>query len=90
MSNDRPFGSIENTQEFLSILSERIDEIAAEVQQEIQECSVPQESKRAQAWQVVLYTMKKLSTHISDSRKLMNDLNTMRNLMETDLEQMTG
>ena len=79
---ERPFGSMENTQQFLSLLSARLDEITGEVREELAVCRCDDPNQRAQTWQLVLYTLRKLSSHISDSRKLMNDLTTMKAFLD--------
>ena len=77
---DAPFTTIESAQEFLTLLSEQIDEATADVRAEFEACG-PNEARRAEAWQVVLYTLSKLSTHVGSSRRLLNDLRTLRNLL---------
>jgi len=81
-NNDGPFSTIESTQEFLSILSDKIDEVFDEARRELSACTVCQQMERVQAWQLVLYTIKKLSSHVANSRKLMNDLDTLRGLLD--------
>ena len=78
---EKPFGTIENTQEFLSILSDKIDEILDEARREQSAYTLQKQARRAQAWQLVLYTTMKLSCHIGNSRKLLNDLTALRNLL---------
>jgi hypothetical protein len=80
-SSDEPFGTIESAQQFLALLSEKIDEAADEVRRELTVCTTPEEERRKEAWQLVLYTMTKLSSHIRNGRRLMNDLRTLRNLL---------
>ena len=76
------FGTIEGTQQFLSLLSHKIDEVLAEAQLQLASSTVLKARQRVQTWQLILYTMQKLSTHIANSRKLMEDLNTMKSLLE--------
>ena len=79
--NDKPFGTIESTQKFLSVLSGKIDEVLADARRELSASMALQRRKNAQAWQVVLYTTTKLSSHIEDSRRLMSDLLTVREFL---------
>jgi hypothetical protein len=85
-NNDRPFQTIEDTQAFLGILSDTIDEIVAEAGRELSLHRF--ERRRAQAWQVVIYKATKLSSHIANSRRIMNDLLTVRNVLDeiTDVQ----
>jgi hypothetical protein len=87
--NDSPFSTIESVQGFLSLLSQQIDEASTEARAELAVCSDGPQQRRAEAWQVVLYTLTKLSAHVASSRRLVNDLRTLRNLMyrTSDVEQ---
>ncbi len=86
MSTHQPFGSIQSTQEYLALLSETIEEALREARQELSACKFGKERRRLQAWQMVLYTATKLSAHIDYSRKLMQDLEVLRNLLEKSTE----
>jgi len=76
--DDQPFSTMESTQEYLVLLNQRIDEVLDEVRREVSTTKRGARPYRAQAWQVVLYTMTKLSSHIETSRKLMRDLDELR------------
>ena len=76
------FNSIESAHEFLALLGETIDEALAEVQQEMTACELRQQQRQVDAWRVVHFTATKLGTHISTSRRLLNDLRSLRNLMQ--------
>ena len=78
---DRPFRTIEDTHEYLSILSEQIGEVLNEVRGEISTPTALQQERRIEAWQTVIYTLTKLSFHVANSRRLVNDLRTLRNLL---------
>ena len=77
-----PFGTIEGTQQFLSQLSGKIDEVLADAQLQLASSTVLKARQRVQTWQLILYTIKKLSDHITNSRKLMEDLNAMKSLLD--------
>lgn len=78
---DEPFQSIESAHEFLALLGETIEDALEEVQQELAVCTKRQEPRQVDAWRVVLFTTKKLGTHVATSRRLLNDLRTLRNLL---------
>jgi hypothetical protein len=83
MSNGhQPFSTIESTQEYLTLLSDKIDEVLEEARRELSACKFDQKRERVHAWQLVLYTITKLSSHIANSRRLMSDLNTLRELLD--------
>ena len=76
-----PFHSIESAHEFLALLGETIDEALDEVQQELTACTMRQQQRQVDAWRLVLFTTTKLGTHVAASRRLLNDLRTLRNLL---------
>lgn len=84
--NDAPFSTIENAHEFLGFLGEAIDEAIAEVQRELAACGRQQE-RQVDAWRVVLHTTTKLSGHVTASRRLLNDLRTLRNLLNRTADE---
>jgi hypothetical protein len=80
--SDAPFTTIESAQEFLALLGSTIDEAIEDAQQEIAASTATEHERRAEAWQVVLYTTTKLATHVAASRRLLNDLRTLRNMLQ--------
>lgn len=79
--DDAPFSTIENAHEFLGFLGEAIDAAIAEVQKELGACTGHHQDRQVDAWRVVLHTTTKLSGHVTASRRLLNDLRTLRNLL---------
>ena len=82
---EAPFHSIESAQEFLALLGETIDDALDEVQQELAACTMRQQQRQVDAWRIVLFTTSRLGTHVASSRRLLNDLRTLRNLLHRDL-----
>ena len=80
--DDRPFSTIESAQEFLVLLADAIDEALEAARAEQRACGADHLERRAEAWQLVAYTLTRLSSHVTSSRRLMNDLRTLRNLLE--------
>jgi hypothetical protein len=78
---DAPFDSIESAHEFLALLGETIDDALEEVQQELTACTMRQQPRQVDAWRLVHFTTTKLGTHVAASRRLLNDLRTLRNLL---------
>jgi hypothetical protein len=72
------FDNIESAQEFVDLLAEAIEESRREVESEI---SREQPDRRMQALQLVSYSLAKLSLHITTSRRILNDLRTLRRLL---------
>ena len=77
-NSDRPFGTIESAHAFLSVLSDQITEVINDVRGEIATCP---EERRADAWQTVVYTLTRLQFFTAHSRRLVNDLRSLRNLL---------
>jgi hypothetical protein len=80
-TSDRPFNTIESAHEYLSILSEQIDEVMKDVRAELMAANSRKQDRRTEAWELVHYTLTKLSFYTANSRRLVNDLRTMRNLL---------
>ena len=76
-----PFDTIESAQEFLALLGEQVDRALDEVRGELVSITDGREERRRDAWQLVMYKVTKLSAHIAASRRLLNDLRTLRNLL---------
>jgi hypothetical protein len=82
---EAPFHSIESAQEFLALLGETIDEALDEVQQELAACTMRQQQRQVDAWRIVLFTTTKLAANIAASRRLLNDLRMLRNLLHRNI-----
>lgn len=75
---ETPFDNIESAQQFVELLCEAVEEARAEVEQEL---ARTQPDRRLQALQLVAYNLAKLSVHMKTSRRLLNDLRTLRRLL---------
>lgn len=75
---ETPFENVESAQEFVSLLAEAIEEARRDIEAEI---TGPQPERRLQALQLVAYNLAKLSLHIGTSRRILNDLRSMRRLL---------
>jgi len=82
---EQPFESIESAYDFVRILSEAIadakGDIDAEIQGQMQRESGSQSSRRLDALRVVYYSVEKLEFHINCSRRILNDLRSLRRLL---------
>lgn len=75
---ETPFENIESAQQFVELLYEAIDEARREVEAEV---SRPQPERSVQALQLVAYNLAKLSLHMGTSRRILNDLRSLRRLL---------
>jgi hypothetical protein len=78
---ETPFDSIEGSQEYVSLLAEAIEEARREVEEDTALASQEGAERRVEALQLVTYNLAKLSVHITTSRRILNDLRTLRRLL---------
>ena len=78
---ETPFDNIESALEYVNLLLEATREAQEEIATEVHRLTGPQVERRKQALQLVVYKLAKLSSHISASRRLLNDLRTLRRLL---------
>jgi hypothetical protein len=78
---ETPFDSIEGSHEYVSLLAEAIEEARKEVDADIAVAGVEEAERRKEALQLVNYNLAKLSLHITTSRRILNDLRTLRRLL---------
>ena len=83
--SEQPFESIESAYDFFRLLSDAVAEakqdIDQQVQGQVQRESGSQPSRRLDALRVVYYSVAKLEFHIHCSRRLLNDLRSLRRLL---------
>jgi len=79
--SEQPFDSIESTYDFFRILSDAVAEAKCELEGQIQIESKSKSSRRLDALRVAAYSLQKLELHISHSRRILNDLRSLRRLL---------
>jgi hypothetical protein len=86
---ETPFDSVESAQQFLELLAEAVEEARSEVTEQIAEAAAGQAERRKQGLQLVSYNLAKLATHLAASRRILNDLRSLRRLLleERQLER---
>jgi hypothetical protein len=77
----RPFDSIESAHEFVDLLEESIEDAVLEVKDYIQTAKSERDERRAEALTLAMYKMSQLSSHMHKSRRILNDLRTIRRLL---------
>lgn len=78
---ETPFDSIEGSQEYVSLLAEAIEEARQDVDADIAVALAEGADRRTEALQLVSYNLAKLTLHITTSRRILNDLRTLRRLL---------
>jgi len=76
-----PFDSIESAYDFVSLLAETVVESKRELQADVRRESMSISSRRLDALRVALYNLEKLELHMKISKRILNDLRTLRRLL---------
>ncbi|MCS6953106.1 MAG: hypothetical protein RMK57_11965 [Bryobacterales bacterium] len=85
-SAETPFDNIESAQEYVALLLEAIEEAQREVNAELDLTQGPQVERRRRALQLVAHNLNRLAFHIAKSRRILNDLRTLRRLLLEERE----
>jgi len=78
---ESPFGSIEDAHEFLTLLAQTVFETKLELEADVRRESNSGYPRREEALKLTLYTLNKLEFHMNRSRRVLNDLRTLRRLL---------
>ena len=76
-----PFDNIENSHEYVSLLAEAVDAALAEVEADISAARAEGASRRTEALQLVAFKLHKLADNMTSSRRVLNDLRSLRRLL---------
>jgi hypothetical protein len=77
----RPFDSIESAHEFIALLEGSIEDAIRDVRQHAQSATANKDDRGEQALTLALYKMNQLASHMQKSRRILNDLRTIRRLL---------
>jgi hypothetical protein len=77
----RPFDSIESAHEFVILLDAQVEAATKETQRHCDQARAEGNQRRVEALNVALLKMNQLSTHMQKSRRILNDLRTLRRLL---------
>jgi hypothetical protein len=85
---ETPFDSIEGALEYVTLLAESVKEAREDITVELAEARrEPDAARRADALQLVAYKRDRLSEHARASRRILNDLRTLRRLLLDERHQ---
>ena len=76
-----PFDTVEGAHEYVQLLAQAIAEAEASVSDDIAAARSQSASRRVDALQLVAFKLQKLQAHVTSSRRLLNDLRTLRRLL---------
>ena len=74
---ERPFDTIESAHEYVLMLAERVEEVSRDIDGEIKRAIEDNADRRKDALQLIAYNLTKLSTHLTSSGRILNDLRTL-------------
>ena len=78
---ETPFDSLEGSHEYIAMLAESLDEARRDVEEEVALAEREGADRRKQALLLVSYNLAKLNLHIKSSRRILNDLRSLRRLL---------
>jgi plasmid stabilization system protein ParE len=79
---ETPFDNIESAHQYVDLLAEAIEEARADIEREVEYAAeLPNAERRKEALLLVAYNLEKLGSHMTTSRRLLNDLRTLRRLL---------
>jgi hypothetical protein len=84
---ETPFDSIEGSHEYVALLADAIAEALRDVQADIAAAEQEGAGRRQQGLLLVSYNLAKLEMHIRTSRRILNDLRTLRRLLLSERRQ---
>lgn len=78
---ETPFDNIESSHEYVSLLAEAIAEALLDVEADMALADADGATRRREALQLVSFNLTKLKGQMSSSRRILNDLRTLRRLL---------
>ncbi len=83
---ETPFDNIESSHEFVALLAAAVAEAMTEVEADIALAGADGDERRKEALQLVLFNLGKLENNMKSSRRVLNDLRTLRRLLLNERE----
>ena len=78
---ETPFDNIEGSHEYVAMLAEALHEARRDVEAEVALAEREGADRRKEALLLVSFNLAKLNLHITSSRRILNDLRTLRRLL---------
>jgi hypothetical protein len=83
----RHFASIESAHQYVAHLTDALVEEQATIEENIAEMLARGDERRVEALRLVSYKLVQLKQHLDISRRLLNDLRTLRRLLQDEREK---
>jgi len=81
LRDETPFDSIEGSHEYVALLAEELSKARREIEEEITAADGDGADRRKQALLLVSHNLEKLNLHITASRRILNDLRSLRRML---------
>jgi hypothetical protein len=78
---ETPFDSIESSHKYVTLLAEAIEATISEVEADIALATADSAARRVEALQLVHFKLTRLAANMTGSRRILNDLRTLRRLL---------
>lgn len=78
---NNPFDSLESAHEYVCLLQEALEEARQAIETDTEIAGAEGADRRVQALRVVSYKLSSLAAHMHASRRLLNDLRTLRRML---------
>ena len=88
--SETPFDSIEGSYQYVDMLAEAIEEARRDVEAEVTLAETERADRRKQGLLLVSYNLAKLEGHITSSRRILNDLRTLRRVLLSERKTAKG
>jgi hypothetical protein len=88
--SETPFDSIEGSYQYVDMLAEAIEEARRDVEAEVTLAEKENADRRKQGLLLVSYNLAKLEGHITSSRRILNDLRTLRRVLLSERKSSKG
>ncbi|HMD72153.1 MAG TPA: hypothetical protein VKF41_12450 [Bryobacteraceae bacterium] len=88
--SETPFDSIEGSHEYVAMLAEAVDEARRDVEADIAAAEQEGADRRKEALLLISYNLAKLNLHITTSRRILNDLRSLRRLLLSERTASAG
>src|SRR5215469_4194816 len=79
--SETPFDNIESSHEYVCLLADAVQDAIDEVQADIALAGADEAKRRTEALQLVHFNLSKLAAHMTASRRILNDLRSLRRLL---------